>query len=106
MHITLQIVLQAATLASLIVGFAGLINRVNNYRRQNLACIVEQTKALLGSEQLARSFNGALQVSEEDLQFAPVVHHKGIRSSWVVSENEIPRGVPFRVRYPPLPFAN
>ena len=45
MHITLQIVLQAATLASLIVGFAGLINTVNNYRGQmNVQIIMKYTE--------------------------------------------------------------
>jgi hypothetical protein len=34
MHITLQFALQSATLISMVVGFLGLINTINNYRRQ------------------------------------------------------------------------
>lgn len=34
MHISLQLVLQFATLVSVVVGFLGLIITINNYRRQ------------------------------------------------------------------------
>jgi hypothetical protein len=39
-HITLQLVLQAATLTSLIAGFFGLIYTINNYHRQMNAQIL------------------------------------------------------------------
>ena len=40
MHVTLQLILQAATLVSLIIGFASLINTINNYRREMNAQIL------------------------------------------------------------------
>jgi hypothetical protein len=39
-HPTLQLVIQIATLVSVIVGFVGVINTINNYRRQMNAQIL------------------------------------------------------------------
>src|SRR5436190_768236 len=45
MHITLQSVLQALTLISLIVGFLKVINTINNYRRQmNVQILMKYTE--------------------------------------------------------------
>src|SRR5436190_21365241 len=45
MHITLQSVLQALTLISLIVGFLKVFNTINNYRRQmNVQILMKYTE--------------------------------------------------------------
>jgi hypothetical protein len=45
LHITLQLAIQIATLISLILGFVGLINTVNSYRRQmNVQILMKYTE--------------------------------------------------------------
>lgn len=45
MHITLQLAIQSATLVSLILGFLGLINTINSYRRQmNVQILMKYTE--------------------------------------------------------------
>jgi hypothetical protein len=44
-HITLQLAIQIATLVSVILGFLGLINTVNSYRRQmNVQILMKYTE--------------------------------------------------------------
>jgi hypothetical protein len=44
-HITLQLAVQIATLISLILGFLGLINTINSYRRQmNVQILMKYTE--------------------------------------------------------------
>jgi hypothetical protein len=45
MHITLQLAIQIATLVSVILGFLGLMNAVNSYRRQmNVQILMKYTE--------------------------------------------------------------
>lgn len=45
MHVTLQTILQSATLLSVILGFVGLIITINNYRRQfNIQVLMKYTE--------------------------------------------------------------
>jgi hypothetical protein len=45
MHLTLQLAIQIATLISVILGFLGLINTINSYRRQmNVQILMKYTE--------------------------------------------------------------
>jgi hypothetical protein len=45
LHITLQLAIQIATLISLALGFLGLINTINSYRRQmNVQIVMKYTE--------------------------------------------------------------